>query len=290
MAETDNLLTSATPSASVWWRNAVVRNYQRWPWYLVCGAILLFLIIPTVLVIPMSFSASSYLRFPPEGLSLKWYLAYFSDSDWMGATAFSLKLAVLTMVAAVIIGTAASIALIHGQVPGKGLFGALILGPMIVPHIIVAIAVYLQFAPWRLNGTMLGFVLIHTVLSVPYVVLIVSAALRRHDFSLEMASLSLGATRWHTFWQVTMPLVRPAVAAGAVFAFISSFDESVVSLFISGEVNKTITRKFFEDLDFNVSPIIAAVSTIFVVVSVGLMSFSEYLKGGDKPAGQNSEP
>jgi mannopine transport system permease protein len=192
-----------------------------------CGLILLFLILPTLLVIPMSFSASSILRFPPDGFSLKWFGKYFSDPDWMNATWFSIKIAVFTTLAAVVIGTMAAAALVRGNVPGKELINALLLAPLIVPHIIVAIAVYLQFAPLRLTGTTIGFVLIHTALAVPYVVVIISAALSRLDFSLEMAALNLGASRLRTFLEVTMPLISPAIAAGAVFAFLASFDDAV---------------------------------------------------------------
>jgi len=246
--------------------------------YVICVAILLFLILPTILVIPMSFSSSSFLKFPPTGFSLKWYQEYFSDPQWMRATWFSLRIAVLTTIASVIIGTAAAVALIRGVVPGKETINALVLAPLIVPHIIVGIAAYQQFAPLQLTGTILGFVLIHTALGVPYVVLIVSAGLSRLDTSLEMAALNLGASRFRAFFDVTLPLIMPAVAASAVFAFLSSFDESIVSFFISGVEEKTITRKMFEDIDFNLSPVIAAVSTVIVVVTVGLMALSQMFK------------
>ncbi|MBN8941864.1 MAG: ABC transporter permease [Rhizobiales bacterium] len=249
-----------------------------WTGRAVCGLILLFLVLPIILVIPISFSAAPDLRFPPQGFSLRWYVQYFSDPDWIGATLFSLKVASLTMVASVAIGSAASIALVRGRVPGQELVSALVLAPLIVPHIVVAIAVYVQFAPLHLTGTTLGFVLVHTTLAVPYVILIMSAALSRLDVSLEMAALTLGASRLRTFFEVTAPLVMPAIAAGAVFAFLSSFDETVVSLFISGVENKTITRKFFEDLDFNLSPVIAAASTVIVVVTVGLMAVGQAAK------------
>jgi mannopine transport system permease protein len=252
----------------------------NWPFALVCALILGFMILPTLLVVPMSFSASTYLRFPPTGFSLRWYEAYLTDPDWVNATLFSLRIAALTTLAATAIGTSAAVALVRGSLPGRETINALMLAPLIVPHIIVAIAIYLQFAPLGLNGTTLGFVLIHTALAVPYVVVIVSAALSRLDFSLEMAALSLGASRLRTFLEVTMPLVAPAISAGAVFAFLASFDETIVSFFISGVENKTITRKLFEDIDFNLSPVIAAVSTIIVVVTIGLMGLGQLVKTG----------
>lgn len=247
----------------------------NWVFTLVCVLILGFMTLPTLLVVPMSFSSTTYLRFPPSGLSLRWYEAYLADPEWINATLFSLKIAALTTLASTVIGTMAAVALVRGSLPGRETVQALVLAPLLVPHIVVAIAVYLQFAPLRLTGTTLGFVLIHTALSVPYVVVIVSAALSRIDFSLDMAALNLGASRLRAFIEITMPLVAPAIAAGAVFAFLGSFDETIVSFFISGVENKTITRKLFEDIDFNLSPLVAAVSTVIVVATVALMGLGQ---------------
>ena len=243
----------------------------EWLFRGICLLILLFLAFPTVLVIPMSFSSTSFLRFPPEGFSLRWYRAFLDDAEWVDATLFSLEIAALTTVVAAVIGTMAAIALVRGRMPGRTMLEALLLAPLIVPHIIVAIAVYAQFAPLGLTGTKLGFVLIHSALAVPYVVLVVSAALQRMPPSLEMAALNLGASRLRCFAEVTLPLIVPAMTAGAVFGFLASFDETVVSFFISGVEHKTVTRKMFEDIEFNLSPLIAAASTIFVTVTVGLM-------------------
>lgn len=238
---------------------------------LLCGAILFFLIAPTLLIIPVSFSAGSEFRFPPQGFSLQWYRAFFSDPDWIDSTLFSLGNAVLTAFFSVIVGMAASLALVRGRLRGRSILESLLLAPLIVPPIIVAIGVYLQFAPMGLVGTRPGFVLVHTALSVPYVVLVVTAALQRLPPSLEMAGLNLGASRFRCFREITLPLVSPSVLAGAVFAFLASFDETVVSFFISGIEHKSVTRKMFEDIEFSISPVIAAASTLFVVASVGLM-------------------
>ncbi|MBZ4691308.1 MAG: attB [Cereibacter sp.] len=253
--------------------------------------ILVFLILPTLLIIPMSVSPSSYLKFPPDGFSLRWYTAFFSDSAWISATLFSLQIAFATAICATVVGTMAAIALVRGGLPGRSTIEALVLAPLIVPHIIVAIAVYLQFAPLGLTGTRLGFVLIHTALAVPYVVLLISAALQRLSPSLEMAALNLGASRLTAFRTITLPLILPAVSASLIFAFLASFDETIVSFFISGVEHKTITRKLFEDIEFSLSPIIAAASTVFVTVTVGMMwignltkSASQKAVGGDRDA------
>ena len=252
--------------------------------YTLGGLILAFLILPSVLVVPMSFSPTNFLQFPPTGFSTRWYVAYFSDAGWIDATWFSIQIALLVTMASVVIGTMAAFALVRGDVPGQDVLGSVVLAPLIVPHVIVAIAVYFQFAPLGLVGTRLGFLLIHTALSVPYVVLVVTAALQRLPPSYEMAALNLGASRLRCFQKITLPLIAPAIAAGSVFAFLASFDETVVSFFISGVENKTITRKLMEDIEFNLSPLIAAVSTIFVVATVLLMWMGNLAKGKTQEA------
>jgi mannopine transport system permease protein len=177
-----------------------------------------------------------------------------------------------------VIGTLASFALSRGNLPGARALQALTLAPLIVPHIVLAVALYLVFAPIGLTGNFAGFAIAHTMLSVPYVMLTVSAALQRFDPALELAALNCGASRAQAFWHVVLPNIAPGVAAGAVFAFLASFDEATVSFFISGVEGKTITRKLFEDIDYNLTPVIAAVSTVMVVVSLALMGGVEWLR------------
>jgi mannopine transport system permease protein len=236
----------------------------------VCIAILAFLMVPILLIVLMSFGDAAHIELPPKLLSLRWYRAFLSDPDWRAATLFSLKIAGLTMASATPIGTMAAIALVRANLPGRTLLQGLVLAPLVVPHVILALALYLQFAPLHLIGTTLGFVMAHTVLAVPYVVLIVSAALTRVDPALEMAALGLGASRLRTSLEVTLPLIVPAIAGGALFAFLASFDEPVVSFFLSGSDNMTVTRKFFEDIDFDLSPVIAAAATIFMASTIAL--------------------
>jgi len=239
------------------------------------GLILLFLLLPTLIVIPMSLGSSAYIEFPPHGLTLRWYEAYFTDPDWMAATWFSFRIAVATTGSATIIGTLAAVSLVRGRLPGREFLRALALAPLIVPHIVIAVALYLVFAPLGLTGSFYGFVIAHSMLAVPYVVITVSAALQRFDPNLELAALNCGATRLQAFFHIVLPNIRPGVAAGAVFAFLASFDEATVAFFISGVEGKTITRKMFEDIDFNLTPLIAAVATVLTVVSLVLMSTIE---------------
>jgi mannopine transport system permease protein len=240
--------------------------------------ILIFLILPTLIVVPMSLGTASYIEFPPRGLTLKWYFDYFRDSDWMAATWFSLKIAAATTVVSCVIGTLAAIALVRGKLPGKEVLQALTLSPLVVPHIVVAVAIYLMFAPLGLTGNFFGFLIAHTMLSVPYVVITVTAVLQRFDATLELAALNCGATRTQAFFHVVLPNIMPGVAAGGVFAFLASFDEATVAFFISGIGGKSITRKMFEDIDFNLTPVIAAVSTVLVLVSLLLMGGVQWLQ------------
>ncbi|MBM3546079.1 MAG: ABC transporter permease [Alphaproteobacteria bacterium] len=243
-------------------------------WALV-GTILAVLVLPTLIVVPMSLTGDQYLGFPPRSWSLKWYTAYFSDAEWIRATLFSLEIAALTTVVATILGTCAALAIVRGDVKGLGWINAFTLAPMIVPHIVVAVAMYLTFARLGLTGTVLGFVIAHTILALPYVVLTVSATLYRLDPALEMAALNLGASRLQAFFQVTLPLSLPGIATAAAFAFIISLDEAVVSFFLSGVHVKTLTRKLFEDIDYSLSPVIASASTLLVVVSIAVMAAIE---------------
>ena len=247
-------------------------------------AIILFvLVLPTLIVVPISFGTADYIEFPPSGLTLRWYGEYFSDPDWIAATLFSLRIALATSVAATIIGTLTAIALVRGNLPGKAMIHGLALSPLIVPHIIIAIALYLVFAPLRLTGNFFGFLVAHTMLAVPYVVITVTAALQRFDVSLELAALNCGASRTRAFFSIVLPNIAPGVAAGAVFAFITSFDEATVAFFISGIEGKTITRKLFEDIDFDLTPVIAVVSTVLVAVSLLLMGFIQMIRSAAAP-------
>jgi mannopine transport system permease protein len=235
------------------------------------GAILFFLILPSLLVVPMSLNGTDYIEFPPHGLTFKWYAAYFFDPGWMAATWFSLKIAMATTVAATLIGTMASLALVRGSLPFKPALQALALGPMIVPQVILGVALYLVFSPLRLTGSFAGFVLAHTVLAVPYVIIAVTASLQRFDPALELAAMSCGANRLQAVIRIVLPNIAPGMAAATVFAFLASFDEATVAFFISDTGGTAIGRKMFEDINFNLTPVIAAASTVFMTVSLILM-------------------
>ena len=235
-------------------------------------AVLVFLLLPTMLVVPMSFGRNPYLEFPPTGFTLQWYEAYFTDRGWMSATLFSARIAVLVTLASTIIGTLASLALVRGRLRGRAGLQLLIISPVIIPTVAIAIAVFLFFARLQMIGSLAAFVLAHTVLAVPYVVLTVSAALTRVDPDLDLAAMGLGASRAEAFVRVTLPLILPGVISGAVFAFIISFDEAVVSFFLSGVHDKTLPRLMFENIELRLTPTIAAVSTLLTALSLIALS------------------
>lgn len=232
------------------------------------GLILGFLLFPTLLLIPVSFGAAEHLQFPPRTLSVRWYAAYLHDPDWIRPTLFSVRVAALTAVSATLGGSMAALALVRGRLDRSGTLSSVFVLPLVFPGIVYAIAVLLLFAPLRLTGTLAGFVLAHTVLASPYVVLIVSAALTRSAPDLELAAMSLGASRLISIMRVTVPLIAPGILSGAVFAFHSSFDDATVSFFISGVTDKSLPRKMFENVEFSVSPVLAVVSTLFTVVTL----------------------
>jgi mannopine transport system permease protein len=234
--------------------------------------VLAFLILPSVLIVPMSLSSSDFLEFPPSGWSLRWYEEYLNDPSWTGPTAFSFQIAALTTILATTVGTMAALALVRGEIRGRAAVNAAIIAPLIVPLIVYAVAVLLLFSPLRWTGTLHGFVLAHASLATPYVVLLVGAALYRTDPNLELAAMSLGASRARAIMKVTLPLIAPAILAGAVFAFLASFDDATVSFFISGITDKSLPRKLFENIEFSISPIVAVVSTLLTVISIVLIA------------------
>lgn len=241
------------------------------------GLVLFFLILPTAIIVPMSLNASSHLTFPPSALTLDWYREFFSDPDWIASILFSLKIAACTSLASTVIGTMSALAIVRGELPFRAVIQATAIGPMIVPHVVLGVALYLVFAPLELTGSLLGFLIGHTVLAVPFVVITVTASLQRLDPALELAAASCGATRLRTFVHVTFPNILPGVAAGAVFAFLASFDEATVAFFISDIGGKSIGRKMFEDIDFNLTPVIAAASTVVVAASLCLIGAAHFI-------------
>lgn len=229
--------------------------------------VLLFLALPLFIVFPISFSSSSYLEFPPKNLSLKWYQDYFSSHVWLSSTILSLKVALMTMLLTSVAGTLAAFGFARGRFKGKGVLFLLALSPMLVPTIVISVAVYSLFAKLYLIENFWGLVIGHSLLASPFVLINVFASLQGFDITLERASTSLGATRLKTFYHVTFPLIRPGIMAGALFAFLISFEELVISMWVSGS-RYTLPVKMWMDVRLEINPTLAAVSSLLILFSI----------------------
>lgn len=227
--------------------------------------ILTVLMAPILIIFIMSLTSVSYFQFPPPGFSFKWYQAFFENASWLESLFRSLQIGFFAMIVAVVIGTIAANAVIRLDFPGKQLFMGLMVAPMIIPVVIVGIALFRFFAPFQLTGTMTGMVLSHSILSIPLVFVAVLASLKGMDRNLELAAMGLGSTPIDAFFRVTFPFIKPGIFSGALFAFLTSFDELVVTIFLAGPTTKTLPVKMWEDMRTQVDPTIAAISSILIV-------------------------
>ena len=236
------------------------------------GAVLLFLAVPVVSVIPMSFSSSMVFELIPSEPGLGQYRRFFSSPDWMAALGRSFQVALGTTAVATTMGTLAALGLRRIRGPRRALLEALLIAPRIVPSIVLAVALYFVFSHAGLVGTMSGLVLAHSVLAGPFVVVLVGSALQGLDPALEEASRSLGGNPPRTFFRVTFPQIRLAVLGSALFSFNVSFDEVVVTLFISGVRTKTLPVKVWDAILYEITPILPAISAVIIVASVLLLT------------------
>jgi putative spermidine/putrescine transport system permease protein len=265
-------------------RNVAPRRHSRLRWSrialgFVCAPIFLFLMLPLVVVFPLSLSSAPYLQFPPPGFSLRWYASYFGDPVWIDATIRSLVIAATTTLGSLLVGMPLAFSLVRGRFLGRVLLDRLAIAPMIVPAIIISVAVYGIFAKLRLIGAWYGIALAHTILALPFVVIVLGAGLRGLDESLEQAALGLGASRWQAVRRVTLPEIRPSIVTAAVLAFITSFDELVVAMFLAGS-QMTLPKKMFDNIRMEIDPTIAAVSVLqILVITAGLLIAQRFGRG-----------
>jgi putative spermidine/putrescine transport system permease protein len=241
-----------------------------------------FLILPTLVVIPMSFSKSQYLEFPPRHFSLRWYEAYFHSRAWMQATATSFKAAGLTVVVATPLGTIAAYGLYNAELAIARLVSLLLITPIMIPIILVGTGIFYAYVKLKIVNTLIGIVLAHSILAIPVVIMIVTSALKSFDMSQERVARSLGASRVQAFFMIVMPQIKFAVLTAAVLSFLTSFDEVVVSLFVSGGDNSTLTRIMFTALRDQIDPTIAAISTIMIVTTSLLLGLSQVFARREK--------
>lgn len=251
----------------------------------ICGLVFLFLIGPLLVIIPLSFNAEPYftfskamVTFDPAGYSLRWYQDFFTSSAWLNAIKNSFIIGIASTFLATVLGTVAALGLSSRHMPARGAIMALLISPMIVPLIISAAAMFFFFSKVNLAQTYVGVILAHTALGIPFVVITVTATLSSFDTTLIRAAHSLGANPTRTFFKVVLPLVTPGVVSGALFAFITSFDEVVVVLFIAGPEQRTMPIQMWSGIREQISPTILAVATMLVLLSMLLLTTLELLR------------
>jgi len=244
----------------------------------VCGLVLAFLVAPVAIIVVISFSNSELLTFPPPGYSLRWYVKLFSDPGWRHSLWISLKVGFLTMGLSALIGFPATLALVRGKFRGKDFVYAFLLSPMIVPTIITAIALYFFFARMDATGSVVAMALGHTVLALPIVIIILSATLQGFDQRLEQAAFNLGASRLYTMRRITVPLIAAGLFSAMLFAFLTSFDDLLVPLFLAGMLNETLSVKMWNGLRYSADPLIAAVSSFLIWVTAVVLISTSLLK------------
>jgi putative spermidine/putrescine transport system permease protein len=235
------------------------------------GLVIAYLLLPILIIVPMSFSSTRFLTFPPPSLSLRWYAEYFGNPAWIQSTKVTLGVAALTVLIATPVGVAAAYGLTNAQNRLMRLVHVILLLPLAVPIIILAIGVFFVYAKVGLVATIPGLVLANVMLALPYVVISVVAGLQSFDKTQEMVARSLGMNRLRSFFVVTLPQIRASVLSGAIFAFVSAIDETIVALFVSGGQYQTLTKRMFTALRDEIDPTIAAISTLLTATSFLLM-------------------
>lgn len=250
----------------------------RWGLYLTTALIALFLLLPIVFIVLLSFGSSQWLVFPPPGWTLKWYQQFFSNPEWMDAALASLKVAALTTVGAVALGLPTAFALVRGRFPGRDMLYGLFTLPMIVPLVIIAVAVYALFLKLGYTGTMVSFVVSHIIVALPFTIISIINSLKLFDQSIEDAAVICGASRIQAVIKVTFPAIRPGMIAGALFAFLVSWDEVVLSVMMASPTLQTLPVKMWTTLRQDLTPVIAVASTLLIALSMLVMFIATTLR------------
>jgi putative spermidine/putrescine transport system permease protein len=250
-----------------------------WPLRILCFVIALWLVGPMFIVIPLSFTGQDSFTFPPQSWSLDYYRNFFTDPAWTDALWTSVRLGIAVTIAATAIGTAAAIALVRGRMRGKTIVTGALMAPMLLPQIIVALAIYIAFLRLGLVGTYTGFFLAHTALAIPFVLVPVMASLRTLDPDVEHAAAGLGAPPASVLWYITARLAAPGILSGAVFAFATSFDEVVISIYLQSPLLRTLPVQMYTSVTTNTDPTIAAASAIILTVTTLLILVPQLVSG-----------
>lgn len=242
------------------------------------GLVLLFLISPIIAIMPLSFNSETFFSYPMPGYSLRWYQDFFFNERWMNALKMSFIVAIVTTLLATFLGTLAALGLSRANFPAKASVMAVLISPMIVPIIISAVGMFKFYAEMNIAGTLIGVILAHTALATPFVVITVTATLSAFDKTLVRAGASCGAPPYTVFFKVMMPLILPGMISGALFAFVTSFDEVVVVLFLASPEQRTLPLQMFAGIRELISPTITAAATVLVLFSTALLVTVELLR------------
>ncbi|MEI5678337.1 MULTISPECIES: ABC transporter permease [unclassified Mesorhizobium] len=255
-----------------------------WKWVLVTitALVALFLLLPIVFIAALSFGDSQWLIFPPPGWTLRWYRDLLADPRWLEAAWTSARIAIAVTVLSVILGLLASLALTRGNFRGREVLRAFFITPMILPVVVLAVALYAFFLKIGLNGTFLGFILAHLVLALPFSVISISNALEGFDKSIEDAAILCGASPWEARFRVTLPAISHGLFAAAIFSFLVSWDEVVVAIFMASPTLQTLPVKIWTTLRQDLTPVIAAASTLLVLFTIALMLLAALVRKGMK--------
>ncbi|QHF24552.1 ABC transporter permease subunit [Rathayibacter sp. VKM Ac-2804] len=248
-------------------------------WLSIIGVVVAaWLIVPTLVVIPIGFSDRDSFRLLPAGWSLDYYTKFFTDPRWTGSLMDSLTIAALVAVTATMIGTLAALCVPTLGPRARSFASAVIVAPMLVPHVVIAVGLYSVFLSWRLVGTVQGFVLAHTVIAIPFVFITVSAALSGIDRRLAQAAATLGAPAWRVFLRVTLPLLAPGIVSGALFAFVTSLDEVIIAIYLQSPTLRTLPVQLYTSVTANIDPTVAAASTIVMIVTTAAILGPQLLR------------
>jgi len=242
------------------------------------GLVLLFLVAPIIAIMPLSFNSESFFSYPMPGYSLKWYQDFFFNERWMGAVKMSVVVALATTALATTLGTLAALGLSRANFPAKATVMAILISPMIVPVIIASVGMFKFYSSVNVAGTTIGVILAHTALATPFVVITVTATLSSFDRTLMRAGASCGAPPYTVFFKVVMPLILPGMISGALFAFVTSFDEVVVVLFLASPEQRTLPLQMFSGIREMISPTITAAATVLILFSTAMLVTVELLR------------
>ena len=258
-------------------RDGLKRRYRRFG-TLLASLVYAFLLVPSLIVIPVSFGTRNEIRFPPREFSFELYQIFFSSSGWTGPLLQSLKIALIATVVALVTAVPAAYGIVRYEFRGKRAITLLLMSPLVIPAIVMALGLYLYFSYVHLTGTTLALVLGHTIYVTPFVIVMIAAGVQKLDPNLEFGATLMGAGRYRMFTTVVLPQLIPSILAGGLFAFLISFDEVVISWFLASATTTTLPVKMYSSIQWEISPVIAAVSTMLTVLSFAICMLTAALQ------------